>query len=133
MKKNIHVVGAIIIDNNKILCAQRGPDKSLPLKWEFPGGKIEEGESAQEALKREISEEMNCQIEIGVQVDHTVYEYDFGIVHLTTFSCKLIEGKPELTEHVAIKWLPANELSSLDWAPADIPAVEKLSGAIQVK
>ena len=133
MKKNIHVVGAIIIDNNKILCAQRGPDKSLPLKWEFPGGKIENGESAQEALKREISEEMNCQIEIGEQVDHTVYEYDFGIVHLTTFICKLIEGKPELTEHVAIKWLPANELSSLDWAPADIPAVEKLSGAIHLK
>ncbi|WP_057762104.1 (deoxy)nucleoside triphosphate pyrophosphohydrolase [Cytobacillus praedii] len=133
MKKNIHVVGAIIIDNNKILCAQRGQDKSLPLKWEFPGGKIEAGESAQEALKREISEEMNCQIEIGEQVDHTVYEYDFGIVHLTTFSCKLIEGKPELTEHVAIKWLPPSELASLDWAPADIPAVEKLSGAIQVK
>ena len=133
MKKNIHVVGAIIIDNNKILCAQRGPDKSLPLKWEFPGGKIEEGESAQEALKREISEEMNCQIEIGVQVDHTVYEYDFGIVHLTTFRCKLIEGKPELTEHVAIKWLPTNELSSLDWAPADIPAVEKLAGISTVK
>ncbi|MED3575472.1 (deoxy)nucleoside triphosphate pyrophosphohydrolase [Cytobacillus praedii] len=133
MKKNIHVVGAIIIDNNKILCAQRGPDKSLPLKWEFPGGKIEAGESAQEALKREISEEMNCQIEIGEQVDHTVYEYDFGIVHLTTFSCKLIEGKPELTEHVAIKWLPPSELASLDWAPADIPAVEKLSRAIQVK
>ncbi|KQL18397.1 (deoxy)nucleoside triphosphate pyrophosphohydrolase [Cytobacillus solani] len=133
MKKNIHVVGAIIIDNNKILCAQRGPDKSLPLKWEFPGGKIEAGESAQEALKREISEEMNCEIEIGEQVDHTVYEYDFGIVHLTTFSCKLIEGKPELTEHVAIKWLPPSELASLDWAPADIPAVTKLSGAIQVK
>lgn len=133
MKKNIHVVGAIIIDNNKILCAQRGPDKSLPLKWEFPGGKIEAGESAQEALKREISEEMNCQIDIGEQVDHTVYEYDFGIVHLTTFSCKLIEGKPELTEHVAIKWLPANELSSLDWAPADIPAVEKLAGISTVK
>lgn len=133
MKKNIHVVGAIIIDDNKILCAQRGPDKSLPLKWEFPGGKIEAGESAQEALKREISEEMNCQIEIGEQVEHTVYEYDFGIVHLTTFICKLIAGKPELTEHVAIKWLPSNVLASLDWAPADIPAVEKLSGAFHIK
>lgn len=133
MKKNIHVVGAIIIDNDKILCAQRGPGKVLSLKWEFPGGKIEDGESPQEALKREISEEMNCKIEIGEQVDHTVYEYDFGIVHLTTFSCKLVEGKPELTEHVAIKWLASHELSSLDWAPADIPAVEKLSGAFHVK
>ena len=59
MKKNIYVVGAVIIENGKILCAQRGPSKSLPLKWEFPGGKIEEGESPQEALRREIKEEMH--------------------------------------------------------------------------
>ena len=100
MKKNIHVVGAVIIENDKILCAQRGPAKSLPLKWEFPGGKIEAGETPQEALSREIKEEMQCIVEIGGQVEHTVYEYEFGIVHLTTYYCKLIEGKPVLTEHV---------------------------------
>jgi 8-oxo-dGTP diphosphatase len=127
MKKNIYVVGAVIIENGKILCAQRGPAKSLPLKWEFPGGKIEEGESPQEALRREIKEEMLCQIEIGEQVEDTVYEYDFGIVHLTTFTCKLVEGEPVLTEHVAIKWLLPEELKQVDWAPADIPAIEKLS------
>ncbi|MBA9029022.1 MULTISPECIES: (deoxy)nucleoside triphosphate pyrophosphohydrolase [Bacillaceae] len=127
MKKNIYVVGAVIIENRKILCAQRGPSKSLPLKWEFPGGKIEEGESPQEALRREIVEEMQCQIEIGDQIEHTVYEYDFGIVHLTTFYCRLTEGKPVLTEHTSIKWLSPDELKSLDWAPADIPAIEKLS------
>ena len=127
MKKNIYVVGAVIVENGKILCAQRGPAKSLPLKWEFPGGKIEEGESPQEALRREIEEEMHCKIEIGDQIEHTVYEYDFGIVHLTTFYCKLTEGKPVLTEHKSIKWLSPDELKSLDWAPADIPAIEKLS------
>jgi len=127
MKKNIHVVGAVIIENNKILCAQRGPSKSLPLKWEFPGGKIEEGETQQGALSREIKEEMQCIVEIGGQVEHTVYEYDFGIVHLTTYYCKLIEGKPVLTEHVSMKWLAPAELKSLDWAPADIPAIETLS------
>ena len=127
MKKNIYVVGAVIIENDKILCAQRGPSKSLPLKWEFPGGKIEAGETPQEALSREIKEEMQCKVEIGDQVEHTVYEYDFGIVHLTTFYCKLIEGRPVLTEHVSIKWLAPDELKSLDWAPADIPAIEKLS------
>ncbi|MCQ6275554.1 (deoxy)nucleoside triphosphate pyrophosphohydrolase [Bacillus sp. V3B] len=127
MKKNIYVVGAVIIENGKILCAQRGPSKSLPLKWEFPGGKIEEGESPQEALKREINEEIQCKIEVGDQIEHTVYEYDFGVVHLTTFYCKLIEGKPVLTEHISIKWLSPEALKPLDWAPADIPAIEKIS------
>lgn len=127
MKKDIHVVGAVIIEDEKILCAQRGTMKALPLKWEFPGGKIEAGESPQEALQREINEEMRCKIEIGEQIEQTTYEYDFGIVHLTTFYCKLIEGKPVLTEHVAIKWLSPKDLHSLDWAPADIPAIEKLS------
>ena len=124
MKKNIHVVGAVIVENGKILCAQRGPDKALPLKWEFPGRKIEEGESPQEALQREIVEEMQCEIAIGDQIEHTIYEYDFGIVHLTTFYCRLTEGKPVLTEHKSIKWLSPNELTSLDWAPADLPAIE---------
>lgn len=127
MKKNIHVVGAVIVEDEKILCAQRGEGKTLSLKWEFPGGKIEQGESPQEALRREIEEEMNCQIEIGDQVEHTVYEYDFGIVHLTTFFCRIVQGEPVLTEHVAVKWLAPHELNSLDWAPADIPAIEKLS------
>ena len=127
MKKDIYVVGAVIVENGEILCAQRGTTKSLPLKWEFPGGKIEDGESPQEALLREINEEMQCRIEIGEQIEYTVYEYEFGIVHLTTFFCKLIEGNPVLTEHVSIKWLPSNKLNSLDWAPADVPTIEKLS------
>lgn len=127
MKKNIDVVGAVIVENGKIICAQRGPDKALPLKWEFPGGKIEEGEAPQEALRREIVEEMQCEIEIGDQIEHTVYEYEFGIVQLTTFYCRLTSGKPVLTEHVSMKWLSPNELASLDWAPADIPAIKKLS------
>ncbi|MFC0524705.1 (deoxy)nucleoside triphosphate pyrophosphohydrolase [Pontibacillus salicampi] len=127
MKKNIYVVGAVIIENEKVLCAQRGTEKSLPLKWEFPGGKIESGETAHEALRREIDEEMECSIQIGEQLDYTVYEYDFGIVHLTTYYCELLEGEPKLTEHVAFEWLPTNELTKLNWAPADLPAIDKLS------
>ncbi|MCJ8014184.1 (deoxy)nucleoside triphosphate pyrophosphohydrolase [Paenibacillus sp. KQZ6P-2] len=126
MKKHIHVVGAVIIEDGKILCAQRGATKTLAYKWEFPGGKIEEGESPQAALKREIDEEMDCTIEIGEAIETTVHEYDFGFVHLTTFYCHLISGKPRLTEHMAISWLSPNELMSLDWAPADIPAVKKI-------
>jgi len=127
MKKNIHVVGAVIVEDNKILCAQRGAPESLAYKWEFPGGKIEADETPQDALRREIDEEMECSIEIGEKVDHTVYEYDFGIVHLTTFYCTLLEGRPTLTEHIAFKWLPPHELDTLHWAPADIPTIEKLS------
>ncbi|MCL9663589.1 (deoxy)nucleoside triphosphate pyrophosphohydrolase [Paenibacillus hunanensis] len=126
MKKHIHVVGAVIIENEKILCAQRGATKTLAYKWEFPGGKIEQGETAQEALKREIIEEMQCEINIGEEIDTTIYEYDFGFIHLTTFYCELLEGTPKLTEHVDIKWLLPKDLKNLDWAPADIPTVEKL-------
>jgi len=126
MKKHIHVVGAVIIEDGKILCAQRGETKTLAYKWEFPGGKIEEGETPQDALKREIEEEMDCMIEIGEWIETTEYEYDFAVIHLTTFYCQLIKGKPVLNEHVAICWLPPQELMSLDWAPADIPAVTKI-------
>lgn len=126
MKKNIHVVGAVIWRDGKILCAQRGATKTLAHKWEFPGGKIEQGETPQVALKREIQEEMNCEITVGEQVEHTVHEYEFGIIHLTTFDCKLVTGDLLLTEHIDIKWLEPNDLHTLDWAPADVPAIQKL-------
>lgn len=126
-KKEIHVVGAVIIEDDKILCAQRGATKTLAYKWEFPGGKIEKGETEQEALKREIQEELRCNIEVLDQIEYTIYEYDFGIVHLTTFYCRLTEGEPVLTEHVALKWVNQEELPDLDWAPADIPAMQKIA------
>lgn len=126
MKKNIHVVGAVIVKDGKIFCAQRPKDKSLPGMWEFPGGKIEEKETPQEALKREILEEMNCEIKVEEKVEKTIYEYDFGIVHLTTFYCRLISGEPKLLEHIDSCWLLPEELPTLEWAPADIPAIEKI-------
>ena len=126
MKKEIHVVGAVIEANNLILCAQRGPGKSLAYLWEFPGGKIEPHESDRQALEREIQEELHCQIEVKNKITTTRYEYDFGFVNLTTFHCTLIDGEPTLTEHIDVKWLPLEQLRSLDWAPADIPTIDIL-------
>ena len=126
MKKEINVVGAIIVDGRKILAAQRSDTMSLPGMWEFPGGKIEDGGAPREALVRELQEELLCTAEIGEEVASTRHEYDFGFVTLTTFYSKLVDGEPKLTEHSEIRWIEASELNSVEWAPADIPAVEKV-------
>lgn len=123
MKKTINVVGAVIVSEGTVLCAQRGPGTLAGL-WEFPGGKIEPGESAREALAREIDEELRCVVKVGDEVTTTAHEYDFGIVNLTTFYCDLLDGEPQLTEHAAVRWEKPEHLHLLDWAPADIPAVE---------
>lgn len=127
MKKLIKVIGAIIEnENNEILCALRSTKMSLPNLWEFPGGKIEKGESLAEAIAREIKEELDCTISFIDVFNENTHEYDNFIVNLTTARCKLIEGKPTANEHDKLIWLPKENLISLNWAPADIPAVEQL-------
>jgi 8-oxo-dGTP diphosphatase len=123
MPKQIDVVGAVIVRAGLVFCAQRGPGGALAGKWEFPGGKLELGESAPEALRREIREELNCEVQVGEQLTVTSYEYEFGTVNLTTFYCELVDGEPTLSEHEASLWLEPADLDSLDWAAADIPAV----------
>lgn len=127
MKRHINVVGAVIVRDGLVLCAQRGQHGSLPGLWEFPGGKIEPDETAREALEREIDEELRCVVEVGDEVTTTSHEYDFGVVTLTTFYCRLVDGDPVLTEHDSITWLAPNALDTLAWAPADIPAVKQIS------
>ncbi|HWL22387.1 MAG TPA: (deoxy)nucleoside triphosphate pyrophosphohydrolase [Ureibacillus sp.] len=127
MKKSVHVVGAIIEnENNEIFCALRSPEMSLPNYWEFPGGKIEDGETPEQALAREINEEFNCSIEVGEKVEDTTYEYEKVIVRLETYKAKLVDGQPVALEHAETKWVSRGEISKLDFAPADIPAVEKI-------
>ncbi|TFD70523.1 (deoxy)nucleoside triphosphate pyrophosphohydrolase [Cryobacterium fucosi] len=126
MKKRINVVGAVLTRGKTILAAQRSSTMSLPGMWEFPGGKIESNESPQQALLRELEEELLCTAEIGKHIETTEHEYDFGIVILTTYYCSLIGDEPRLTEHSELRWVQASELDQLEWAPADIPAVERV-------
>lgn len=126
VRKQIQVVGAVIVRDGTVLCAQRGKEMALPGLWEFPGGKVEAGESEQAALVREIAEELLCMIEVGSPVDTTTHTYDFGNVTLATYYATLTDGEPQAMEHEAIRWIPASDLMTVEWAPADIPAVKQV-------
>lgn len=127
MKKTVKVVGAIIEnERGEILCALRSKDMTLPSKWEFPGGKVEEGETLGDAIVREIKEELDCDIEYISTFNENTYEYEKVIVNLTTLKCRLKCGSPKASEHAKLLWLPIDYLKTLSWAPADIKAVEQL-------
>ena len=127
MKKTIKVVGAVIEnEENEILCALRSPSMSMPNLWEFPGGKVENGENLEEAIEREIKEELNCIIEFSSVFNDNTHEYDNIIVNLVTVKCKIISCNPTANEHSKLIWLKIQNLPSLRWAPADIPAMEQL-------
>ena len=123
MKKSIAVVGAVIVTDGQILCAQRGKGPLADL-WEFPGGKVEGEESPEVALEREVTEELGCAVLVGDRITTTRHEYDFAVITLTTYYCQLLDGEPQLTEHHEVKWVSPTALSHLEWAPADIPAVQ---------
>ena len=129
MKKHINVVAAIIMDNEKILCVQRGSNKFkyISHKYEFPGGKIEDYENDEEALKREILEELSIEID-NIEFFETVfYEYPDFKLTMECYKCTTRSRNLKLSEHINYKWLEKQELNSLDWAEADLPIVKKLN------
>lgn len=127
MKKVVNVVAAIIEnEKNEILCALRSPNMSIPNMWEFPGGKIEKNEDSFSALEREISEELGCNIKAVEFFHENTHEYDTFIITLICIKAIIISGNPTAYEHSKIIWLKRENLDSLKWAPADIPAVSAL-------
>lgn len=124
--EEIHVVGAAIIENNKILAAQRSEKMDNTCKWEFPGGKVEACETHCEALKRELKEELGIKVITG---DHiaTGYSVNNGNkIVLHVYKATIAEGYPKAIEHKELKWIDLPEMVDLDWAEADIPACRKI-------
>ena len=128
MQGPIYVVAAAIQHEGRILVTQRatGPLAGL---WEFPGGKVEPGEPPEDALAREICEELSCIVEVGSIVATNRHNYEFATIDLSVYWCTIIDGSPQLREHSAVRWLLPAELASVRWAAADLPAVEAIRSA----
>ncbi len=121
----INVVCAIIFFDKKILVTQRSEKMKLPLKWEFPGGKLEAGESEIECARREIKEELNIEIDVSKKLSNSIYDYGSFKINLIPFLANYISGEIILSEHKDYKLLDKSELLNLDWAEADLPIVEE--------
>lgn len=128
-QRRVSVVGAVIVRDGLILAAQRGPEMATPGVWEFPGGKVEPGETPAEALRRELREELGCEVGVGDLVARSEHEYPGGTVVLATYRCTLRAGEPRAIEHRGLRWLTAAELGDLAWAPADLPTVRLIAAA----
>lgn len=122
-RKIINVACAIIVSEGKVLVAQRSEKMSLPLKWEFPGGKLNEDENAENCILRELKEELNINVRIIDRFKDYPYNYENVSINLIPFITEYIDGQLILHEHKNAKWVNINELTSLDWAAADIPIV----------
>ena len=123
--KTVRVVAAVIRKDDKIFATQRGYGEFRD-GWEFPGGKIEERETPEQALAREIKEELNTEIQVGKLIDTIEYDYPKFHLSMDCFWCEIMQGGLELKEHEAARWLSKEDLYSVDWLPADVGVVEKI-------
>ena len=128
--KTIKVTAAIIIHNNRVFATQRGYGEFKD-GWEFPGGKVEEGETSRTALVREIREELDTEIAVGELFDTVEYDYPAFHLSMDCFLCKVVSGKLVLKEHEDARWISREQLDSVDWLPADIGLIRKLAEYLQ--
>ena len=127
--KTIKVVAAIIKDDDRIFATQRGYGEFKD-GWEFPGGKVEAGETPQKALKREIMEELETMISVGELIDTIEYDYPNFLLSMDCFWCKIVSGKLVLKEAEDARWLTKDMLDSVEWLPADVALIEKIRAQI---
>lgn len=127
--KTINVVAAVIMKEGRVFATQRGYGEFKD-GWEFPGGKVEAGESPEEALRREIREELEVEVNVGDLID--TIEYDYPAFHLSMkcYACTIAGGSPHLLEHEAARWLSADQLDSVAWLPADITLIPQIAGLL---
>ena len=130
--KTVNVVAAIIREGDRVLATQRGYGDQKD-GWEFPGGKVEEGETPQEALKREIEEELKTEIEVGEYLTTIEHEYPKFHLSMKCYWARIIEGKPVLLEHEAARWLSREELDSVAWLPADETIIDRIKESLENK
>lgn len=123
--KTIKVVAAVIRDGDKIFVTQRGYGE-FKGGWEFPGGKIESGETPQNALKREIMEELETEIKVGKLIDTIEYDYSTFHLYMECFWCEIVKGNLVLREHEDARWLTKEQLLEVEWLPADVKLIEKI-------
>lgn len=127
-RKHVHVACAIIERDGLVLSARRSASMNLPLRWEFPGGKIEPGEGREECLKRELVEEMGVEIAVGRPLTPVTHSYPAFDVTLYPYICIIVSGEITLHEHSAMTWLPPTRMLELDWADADLPIILEYQG-----
>jgi 8-oxo-dGTP diphosphatase len=120
----LHVACALIERDGRLLSVRRSATMSLPLKWEFPGGKIEPGESPAECLRREVCEELGVEIDLGEALPSSSHDYPEFSITLHPWRCRIAVGTVTLHEHADARWLSEAELLSVDWAAADLPVLE---------
>lgn len=126
--QTIRVVGAIIQRGSTVFAARRNPERSAGGLWEFPGGKVESGETPEEALARELHEELDIEVAVGPFIDQSISNVGSATIELSCYSATLRSAEPtSSTDHDSLTWVPLNELDQFEWAPGDVPIIERLA------
>jgi len=129
--KHIEVAAAVIIQDNKVFAAQRGDGGEMARKWEFPGGKLEQAERGEDAIVREIFEELGTEITVRSHLISVEHQYKSFSLTLHGYLCDIVEGPLVLTEHLDFTWLDKDQLYSVSWAEADLPIVKAVAALLE--